>query len=42
MGQLRLSEKFLGAGKGVGAGADEPLEHELSMEPERKCYHLII
>jgi len=44
MRQLPSSEKFLGAGKGVGAGADEPLEHELSMEPERKYYligHLI-
>jgi len=32
MRQLPSSEKFLGAGKGVGAGAGEPLEHELSME----------
>jgi hypothetical protein len=40
--QLRSSEKFLGAGKGAGAGADEVLEHELSMEPERKYHHLII
>lgn len=34
---LRSSEKFLGGGKGVsasaGAGAGEPLKHELSMEP---------
>jgi len=46
MWKLRSSEKFLGAGKGVrasaGAGAGEPLEHELSMEPERKYHDLII
>jgi hypothetical protein len=42
MWQLRSSEKFLGGGKGVGAGAGEPLEHELSMEPERKYYYSVI
>jgi hypothetical protein len=44
--KLRSSEKFLGAGKGVsasaGAGADEPLKQELSMEPARKYHDLII
>ena len=49
--QLRSSEKFLGAGKGVGAGAGEPLEHEVSMEPEKeillfghfkRCEHILI
>jgi len=40
--QLRSSEKFLGAGKGVSAGAGEPLEHEVSMEPERKYYYSVI
>lgn len=42
MRQLPSREKFLGDGKGVGAGAGEPLKHELSMEPERKYYNSII
>lgn len=43
---LRSSEKFLGGGKGVsasaGAGAGEPLKHELSMEPASRKYHDLV